>query len=62
MDRNFLDVEIAKSVGAYFRLAEKEMNTIIAQVKSSVATWQEIASEIGISRNEQILMSGAFRL
>lgn len=62
MDNNALDMELAKSVGVYFRLSEKEMNLIIEEVISSVSGWQRIAKEIGISRSEQMLMSKAFRL
>ena len=61
-DNNILDIELAKSVGSYFRLDEKGMNTILEEVKSAVSGWQRLASQIGISRNEQILMSAAFRV
>ncbi|WP_416864988.1 MAG: type II toxin-antitoxin system HipA family toxin [Imperialibacter sp.] len=60
MHSNALDLTLAKSVGVYFRLSEKEMNIIIDEVKSSVSNWKTIAAEVGISRNEQILMQGAF--
>ena len=62
MDNNSLDLGLAKSVGVHFRLSEKEMDVIINEVTSSVSGWQQIAKEIGISRNEQILMSEAFRI
>lgn len=62
MDNNALDIELAKSVGVYFRLSEKEMNVIVDELMLSVADWQQIAKEIGIPRNEQMLMSAAFRL
>ena len=61
LDNNSLDISLAKSVSMYFRLTEYEMNEIIEEVRISIATWQEEANEIGISRNEQLLMSGAFR-
>lgn len=61
-NNNSLDLQLAKSVGVYFRLEEKEMNLILKKLKSSVANWQKIATEIGISRSEQKLMSGAFRI
>lgn len=61
MDNNALDIELAKGVGVYFRLSEKEMKTIIDEVKSSVADWKKVAQEIGISRSEQTLMARAFR-
>ena len=61
MDNNALDVEIAKSVGDYFRLNEKQMNRILAEVSDSVRQWEKIADKIGISRSEKEEMRGAFR-
>ncbi len=58
---NALDFELAKSVGEYFQLSDPEMNNIITEVKRAVSSWKNVAREIGISRNEQELMSGAFR-
>ena len=58
---NALDFELAKSVGEYFQLRDAEMNNIIAEVKAAVSGWKNAAREIGISRAEQELMSGAFR-
>lgn len=37
MVNNALDDELQKSVGIYFRLNEKQMNTILAEVFSAVA-------------------------
>ena len=62
MYNNDLDFELAKSVGEYFRLNEKQMNTIINEVSSVVSKWKEIANKIGISRSEQELMEKAFHL
>lgn len=62
MHNNSLSIELARSVGAHFRLSEKEMDMILKDVKSSIANWQQTAKEIGISRNEQILMRGAFNV
>jgi serine/threonine-protein kinase HipA len=61
MDNNVLDIELAKSVGPFFRLGEKEMNNILDEVKSSVSYWQRIANQIGIPRSEQVIMAAAFR-
>jgi len=61
MDNNALDFELAISVGDFFRLDRKQMDGIIKDVLDSVGQWQSIASEIGISRADQELMSGAFR-
>ena len=62
MDSNDLDIELAKSVGEYFRLNTKQMDEIIHEVSTSVSKWKEVATEIGISRSEQELMSGAFTI
>lgn len=62
MDNNALDIKLAKSAGIYFRLGETEMNHIIDELKSSVAGWPKIATEIGIPRGEQILMQSAFNI
>ena len=61
MDNNALDLELAKSVGIFFRLTEKEMDIIIKEVLASVNNWRKIASQLGISRSEQEMMQGAFR-
>lgn len=61
MDNNMLDLELAKNAGPFFRLSEKEMSTIIDEVKSSVSNWQKIANQIGIPRSEQTIMAAAFR-
>jgi serine/threonine-protein kinase HipA len=62
MDKNALDIGLAKSVGTYFRLGEKEMDRVIDQVKSVVSGWQKLATEIGIPRSEQTLMAAAFKI
>ena len=60
MENNDLDFDLAKSVGDYFRLDDKQMNSIIEEVKSVVSGWEVVANKIGISRNEQQLMGKAF--
>ncbi|KVV14372.1 type II toxin-antitoxin system HipA family toxin [Flavobacterium sp. TAB 87] len=60
MDNNFLDFELAKSVGEYFRLDNNQMEDVINQVESSVRHWKVIAKEIGISRGEIELIEKAF--
>lgn len=62
MDNNALDLELAKSVGIYFRLDEVRMNQIIDHVRMSVSSWKRLANEIGIPRSEQNMMSPAFRI
>ena len=62
MDNNSTDIDLARSVGLYFRLGKKEMDSILNEVQSSVMNWQKIATEIGIPRNEQMLMAAAFKV
>jgi serine/threonine-protein kinase HipA len=62
IDNNALDLELAKTVGIYFRLDKARMNQIIDEIRSSVSVWKRLANEIGISRSEQNLMSPAFRI
>ena len=62
IDNNSLDIDLVKSVGAYFRLEVKEMNSVIDHLKSVVSGWQKLAAEIGIPRSEQTLMTGAFKV
>lgn len=60
---NSLDFELAKSVGEYFYFFnEIEMDNIIQNTLEIVSSWRDLASEIGISRSEQELMSSAFRI
>jgi serine/threonine-protein kinase HipA len=57
---NILSYDLAKSIGEYFQLESKEMENIITEVNLSVQNWRKIASEIGISRAEQLSMESAF--
>lgn len=61
-DSNELSLDLAQSAGIYFGLELKDMKLIIAQVKDVASTWKPIASQIGIPRNEQLFMEGAFRI
>jgi len=60
MNDSSLDFELAKSVGEFFQLNNKEMNVIINEVLSVTTNWKYLADKIGITRQEQILMSSAF--
>ena len=57
---NDLNFNLAKEVGEYFRLDDDQMNNIIDEVTAAVSNWEHIANQIGISRGEQLSMSGAF--
>ena len=62
MDNNSLDIDLAKSVGPFFRLEKKETDSIIDHVESVVSGWQKLALEIGIPRSEQMAMTAAFKV
>lgn len=62
MENNDLDIELAKSVGEYFRLNTVSMQTIILEVQQAVKQWELLANEIGISRIEQEMMRAAFKI
>ncbi|WP_319501924.1 HipA domain-containing protein [uncultured Draconibacterium sp.] len=62
MDNNALDYELAKSVGPFFRLENKQMDRIIEEVTNPVKNWRKIAKNIGISNSEQELMAKAFHV
>jgi hypothetical protein len=38
------------------------MKDTIVELKAVVSTWRKVANSIGISRQEQEMMSGAFRV
>lgn len=60
-ESNALDFELVKSVGSYFQLDNKQMDSILNEVKDAVSQWKTLAQDIGISRQEKQLMEGAFR-
>ena len=60
-ENNNLDFELAKNVGKYFMLNDNQMNKILNEVISTVSRWKTVAKQIGIPRNETLLMKGAFR-
>lgn len=62
MDDNALDFGLAKKVGPFFRLKDGQMDAILSEVITAVKNWKSLAAKIGISRSEQALMQGAFRV
>lgn len=62
MDNNALDLNLAMSVGEYFRLDQEKMIQISMEVNSAVAQWKLVANKIGISRSEQLIMESAFNI
>jgi serine/threonine-protein kinase HipA len=59
---NLPDIDLARSVGVYFRLGEKGMDNILDEVRSSILNWTKIVAEFGVPRNEQTLMADAFKV
>lgn len=62
MDNNALEYDLAKSVGAYFRLENEQMDRIIEEIITVVKTWKKAARAIGISNKEQDIMAKAFNV
>jgi len=62
LEFNALDYNLARSVGEYFNLNKKEMNTIIEEVQEAVSNWEEVAANIGIPSIQRRLMESAFNL
>src|SRR5690606_4689118 len=59
-DDSSLNIELAESVGEYFRLKSTRMRQIISDVKVAVATWHKLAEALEIPKSEQELMRAAF--
>ena len=57
---NSLDLNLALDVAEYFRLKGSRANEIIETVKKTVNNWQVLVKKIGLSKEEQELMSSAF--
>jgi serine/threonine-protein kinase HipA len=60
MEDNSLDLDLAKSVGAFFQLGPRQMNEIISEVQKAVRKWSAGANQIGIPPSQQELMRPAF--
>lgn len=57
---NALDVELALEVAPFFRLAHPTARNIVEEVKQAVKQWEQVATEVGIGRNEQERLRSAF--
>ena len=57
---NALDMDLAREVAPFFGVPEKDAEAIIGEVRDAVSGWQRVASKLGISREEQEMMAGAF--
>ncbi len=59
---NAMDLDLARSVAPYFRVAKPLANEIIARSQAVVKQWPRIAGNLKISAREQERMASAFRL
>lgn len=59
---NSLDFDLAMEVIDFFQLNEVDAEAIKDKVLTSVAEWQNVAADIGVSRKEQQLMGPAFNV
>ncbi len=60
LEEGTCSVELALSQGELFGLSLSEARNIISNVAVAVATWREIAKNVGSSKSEQDRMSSAF--
>lgn len=61
-DDNSLSYDLAMDVIDFFRLNKAQAKSIQDQVIESVKAWKEVATQVGISRNEQTRMQAAFNV
>ena len=61
LELNDLDFELAKSVGEYFNLRVKKMDTILDEVIGAVKSWKSEAKKLGIPTAQILVMEPAFR-
>ena len=59
---NAMDLELARSVAPYFRVAKNDANELIERCKVVVVQWPRIAARLHLSAREQERMAPAFRL
>lgn len=59
---NALDLDLARSVAPYFRVAAKASDGIIGRFRAVVAQWRTIARKLRIPHKEQERMAESFRL
>lgn len=57
---NSLDLDLALEVAPFFRLNLPQAKRITEEIKEAVSTWQTVATQYKIGRNEQEMISRAF--
>ena len=60
LELNALDYNLARTVGEYFNLDKKEMDSTIEEVQEAITNWEEVATNIGIPSAQRRLMGAAF--
>jgi|TARA_Y100000385_G_scaffold176416_1_gene182310 serine/threonine-protein kinase HipA len=58
---NACDLDLARSVGRYFRLSDNQQDVFINEVRGAVAGWDSLAEKMGIQRSEIERMRVAFK-
>ena len=59
---NALDLQLAREVAPYFRVAAKAAEEIIERFQAAVVQWRTIARKLRIPAREQERMAESFRL
>lgn len=54
------DLEIIAATSRHYRLTTERAAEVISEVRDAVSAWRQVAAEIGIDRQEQELVAGAF--
>ena len=57
---NSLDLELAREVAKYFRVADARAASIIEETQKVVKRWKKLADKYKISSKEKDLMAAAF--
>ena len=58
---NACDLDLARSVGHYFRLSNEQQNCAIREIQNAVAPWEPVAEKMEITRSEINRMRVAFQ-
>ena len=53
-------MDLAREVAPFFGVPENDAKAIIGEVRDAVSGGRRVASRLGISREEQEMMAGAF--
>jgi serine/threonine-protein kinase HipA len=59
---NALDMRLVLEVAPYFRVSHQKAKAMIENMQAVVGRWRTVANQLGISRNEQEIMTTAFNV